>query len=248
MNPLLKLSFFLSLITLSHLQTTDYDCYAFAVQWMSKYIWVSFTFLNNIPFFIDNCCVDDVCWEKLKQIPTNTLSIHGLWPSNTTGVYLPTCNEGEQIQITRQETELYDNLTKYWTSSKESYENFWTHEYNKHGYCYTARVGSDNPDDYFTYTLEMFHSLGFPDLFNRMFHYPQEKEIQIAHGEFVRVIDAMYPGAKYKLLCRLDATTGKRYVTEIYFYYDLEFNFTDVVFAPDERCGEKEDLLSFLFF
>ena len=42
MNPLLKLSFFLSLLTLSYQQTTDYDCYAFAIQWMSKHT-TSFT-------------------------------------------------------------------------------------------------------------------------------------------------------------------------------------------------------------
>lgn len=81
-----------------------------------------------------------------------------------------------------------------------------------------------------------------------MFHYPKETEIQIPHGEFVRVIEAMYPGARYRLLCRIDNTTGKRYLTEIYFYYDLDFKFIDVVFTPDERCGSKEDLISFLFF
>lgn len=37
MNPLLKLSFFITILTLSYQQTTDYDCYAFAIQWMSKH-------------------------------------------------------------------------------------------------------------------------------------------------------------------------------------------------------------------
>ena len=210
--------------------------------------WVSIIIPLPYLFFIDNCCVDNVCWDKLKQIPTNTLSIHGLWPSNTTGVYLPNCNEGVEIPITHKGDELYNNLTTYWASSKASDENFWTHEFNKHGYCYTAKVGVDDPDVYFNYTLQKYHELGFPDLFNRMFHYPKETEIQIPHGEFIRVIEAMYPGARYKLLCREDTSTGKRYLTEIYFYYDLEFKFIDVVFTPDDRCGSKEDLISFLFF
>ena len=40
MNPLFKLSLFLSLIALSYPQNIDYDCFAFAVQWMSKHSFV----------------------------------------------------------------------------------------------------------------------------------------------------------------------------------------------------------------
>ena len=79
--------FFLFLLCSHSILAADpwdtYDIYVLAVQWGSTMCLTS----------------GQTCYEKLKQIPRHSMSIHGLWPSLSTGSSLADCNSGEDITV-----------------------------------------------------------------------------------------------------------------------------------------------------
>ena len=86
-----------------------------------------------------------MCYQKLKNIPKNEFSIHGLWPGNLTGDYIADCNGNlttEMIEEAKKKEGDFFNekMKQYWVSYSESDEDFWIHEYTKHGYCYTNKM------------------------------------------------------------------------------------------------------------
>lgn len=73
--------------------------------------------------------------------PSNSWTIHGLWPDNCDGTYDSGCdasraytNLTELIQ-TYGDASLLDFMNTYWLSDSESAEAFWEHEWSKHGTC-----------------------------------------------------------------------------------------------------------------
>ena len=102
-----------------------------------------------------------MCYQKLKNIPKNQFSIHGLWPGNLTGEYIADCNGNlttEMIDEAKsKEGELFnEKMKKYWVSYSESDEEFWIHEYNKHGNCYTNKMKQNDFVPYFKKSNVLF--------------------------------------------------------------------------------------------
>ena len=60
-------------------------------------------------------------------------SIHGLWPQISENEYPSFCKK-VNFDIGKLEPILPD-LNNYWYSSKEKNEDFWKHEWQKHGSC-----------------------------------------------------------------------------------------------------------------
>ena len=113
----------LPLISLSVDPWDSYDIYILAVQWGSTMCLTS----------------GQTCYEKMKQIPRHSMSIHGLWHSLSTGVTLPDCNSGSEIAIIDSGSDTFLSMRQYWPSLTGTNEKFWNHEYNKHGYCYLKK-------------------------------------------------------------------------------------------------------------
>ena len=64
----------------------------------------------------------------------NGYSIHGLWPQHSLQNYPSYCRE-VSFDVNKLEP-LKKDLYKYWNTKKfNSAENFWKHEYTKHGSC-----------------------------------------------------------------------------------------------------------------
>ncbi|EER30253.1 hypothetical protein CTRG_06037 [Candida tropicalis MYA-3404] len=82
--------------------------------------------------------------------PANVFTMHGLWNMYCTGTSYPqSCdssltidNSGSTLQdiIVDQfnDQELYDNLSKYWKDINGDDHQFWAHEWNKHGTCFST--------------------------------------------------------------------------------------------------------------
>lgn len=73
--------------------------------------------------------------------PSNSWTIHGLWPDNCDGTYDQDCDSSraytnltELIQTYGNQS-LLDFMNTYWLSDSESAEAFWEHEWSKHGTC-----------------------------------------------------------------------------------------------------------------
>lgn len=60
-------------------------------------------------------------------------SIHGLWPQNADNSYPSYCRIVTFDIILLQS--IIDELNKYWCSNMEKNEDFWKHEWEKHGSC-----------------------------------------------------------------------------------------------------------------
>ena len=64
---------------------------------------------------------------------TEAWSIHGLWPQYSSNSYPRYCRD---IPFNYDKLEpIYEELKQFWYSDKETDEDFWKHEWDKHGTC-----------------------------------------------------------------------------------------------------------------
>ena len=188
-----------------------------------------------------------ICLEKEKIIPNNTFTIHGLWPGKITGEQIPTCRDSEK-NITISDPTLIKELSKYWTSSNKDDSKFWFHEYAKHGYCWEQRFyKDDNAERFFNFTLNFFHEKGFSTFFQDIFGDIETGEILITQRELDVLLNKRWPGIQYKLNCYKQKKTNHRIFTEMYFYYDLDFNPKKVPFKSDTNCGDIDQPIKIIF-
>ena len=82
---------------------------------------------------------------------TEGWSIHGLWPQYNKNQYPSFCRE-VNFDINKLEPILKD-LNEKWYSEDNKNENFWKHEWEKHGSCMFTEL---NELEYFEKTLELF--------------------------------------------------------------------------------------------
>ena len=82
---------------------------------------------------------------------TDGWSIHGLWPQYNKHQYPSFCRE-VNFDINKLEPILKD-LNEKWYSEDNKNENFWKHEWEKHGSCMFIEL---DELEYFEKTLELF--------------------------------------------------------------------------------------------
>ena len=105
------------------------------------------------------------CYEKLKVATENTFTLHGLWPGLMNGKMIPECTGG--VKIDPNSSPVYQVMNHVWPSLTNSNEEFWEHEYNKHGYCYAVHTKTSNdPTRFFQKTLDLFAT--FSDLYSKL--------------------------------------------------------------------------------
>ena len=187
----------------------SYDIYVFAVQWGSTLCITKGT----------------SCYEKLKQIPTHSMSIHGLWPSLSTGATLPDCNSGDQIDIIDNGSPVFLQMRQYWPSLTGTNKEFWEHEYNKHGYCYNLRhlIDEDAYEFYFKRVLDLFLDLKINSLIIDLAGDAEDGEY-VLPDEFTELMDKKFGANTYSLRCT--KIGGYYYLQEIRFRLDLNFKLT----------------------
>jgi ribonuclease I len=87
-------------------------------------------------------------WDKyINNILSQSLTIHGIWPSNPT-----TSNFGKfNIKIFQDNLKLLDDMNNYWPpKTKASTTNvfLWEHEWDTHGHDYAANIFALRPDEF----------------------------------------------------------------------------------------------------
>jgi len=106
--------------------------------------------------------------------PSNSWTIHGLWPDHCDGTYDANCDASRELSNITQtltaakQTTLLAYMNKYWKDQNGNDESFWEHEWNKHGTCISTLEpkcfkGSRNPTPdvvaYFSKTVQLFQTL-----------------------------------------------------------------------------------------
>ena len=90
-----------------------------------------------------------------------SFSIHGLWPQFNKTSYPSYCKKVD-FSIDKLES-IIEELNKFWYSTMEKNDDFWKHEYVKHGSCMFTNM---NELQYFSKTLELYKEavrLGLPE-------------------------------------------------------------------------------------
>jgi len=166
---------------------------------------------------IDTCCTPKVGTLVLAQQwlldygPSNSFTLHGLWPNYCNGTYTPEvgCDSSRYYKnigsLINQEPELYNKMNKYWPSYKNDNQEFWTHEWNKHGTClsttdakcFTSFSPGVDVRAYFNFVLNVHDQYNF---------YKALEAHQITPGrtylksQFQAAIDSL--GGKSELSCK----------------------------------------------
>ena len=202
----------------------EYDIYVFSLQWGHTMC------LKN---------KNSVCYERLDNIENYHLSIHGLWPSLSTGQMLDECNQGVEIEVENDDSETFSTMEKIWPSlSNNTNEYFWTHEYNKHGYCYNKRFGIDVDDykSYFNKAIELYNKYNLSTLIMDSVDIVKD-DVEIDAKELSNILREKVGGDYFRLFC--SKVDGKNYLSEIRFTFDEEFNLVEGINQPGRYCKDK---------
>jgi ribonuclease I len=119
-------------------------------------------------------------------VPTNAMTIHGLWPGLKSGKQLNTCTSG--VKITDTGSSLFQNMRQYWPSFSGANTDFWEHEYNKHGYCMAEEYGWNSYESYFQFVIDL-HFRTYRDLMKNCFSSTQT----VSYNDMVNTIRSKIP-------------------------------------------------------
>lgn len=102
-----------------------------------------------------SCCVEQEglllqtqFWDTdVSNSPASSWTIHGIWPDKCDGSYSSNCgfssNIGSVGDVLNKagETDLANYIEEYWVNNSGSNDELHTHEFNKHGTCFST-IGS----------------------------------------------------------------------------------------------------------
>ncbi|KAI1145856.1 ribonuclease T2-like protein [Nemania diffusa] len=131
---------------------------------------------------VSSCCVNKPGGQFLQTQfwdtdpvtgPSNSWTIHGLWPDNCDGTYSENCDSSRAytdittILQNNGKSSLLSYMQTYWQSNDESAEDFWEHEWSTHGTCvstldpdcYTSYTTGEEASDFFQLVVDLFQTL-----------------------------------------------------------------------------------------
>ena len=135
---------------------------------------------------------------------------------------LPDCNKGQDLPININDRALLTTMEADWPSLTGPNEKFWTHEYNKHGFCYTNKTKTEGYIPYFSVGIELFRKNNLQNFISDFVNGSTQAEIAIKTDDLKALINKNYPKIKFDFDCKKFGT--KSYLSEIRIYFDLELN------------------------
>jgi ribonuclease I len=181
----------------------EYDMYVYSIQWG-----------NTL------CQNNEECKEKIKHLPKNIFTLHGLWPSFDDGSKVDECNKGSEIDVVIKDQQLYNDMKTYWISYTSTNKHFWNHEFNKHGYCYTQRYNK-SMDDFFDSAMMIYKKLSLDKLALNALGDVKDAEKTYNYDELLGAFKKALGDEFIDVECK--KIDGKNYITEVRFYLDLKF-------------------------
>ena len=218
----------------------EYDFFNFAFQNPRLYC---YSYKKDIEY----------CLNKTTQYKNNKLTIHGLWPSIINKlvkeIKFYNCNAGTEIQVKIDDRDFYEKkMNKYWPSSLQNNTDFWTHEYNKHGYCYNQRnqISVYNYTHYFKKTVEIFEQKNISNLLTIISpEKSQDLVFKYNKTDFVNLVKNKTGATPYLFCVKYK---DMNIVYEIQFALSLNFSYItndNMVKEIDEVCPDSEIVFKF---
>jgi ribonuclease I len=180
----------------------SYDMYVLSIQWE-----------NTI-------CQHPKCHNRTRA--RNIFTLHGLWPGFTSQKEMRDCNTGDKIDV-RIRGDILEKMEVYWPSYTSPNEEFWNHEYNKHGYCFTKR--HDKPDEqaFFKSTIAIYEEYALDQLMTHSVgDMVTDDEIEFEYDELVDALHSARDDLLFVVHCL--RRNHKQYLQEVHIYFDVELN------------------------
>lgn len=166
----------------------------------------------------------EVCKEFHSQVCKDEddliLSIHGLWPNAITQHHEDeNCNDGETIPINDNGSPTFLKMRQTWRSLKDGGNDpFWTHEYNKHGYCYSTYIKDFEPMKYFEKGLELYDKYDLANLVKKITDKIGKTIVKFT--DFESSLKSYFNS--FGIQCKHNE--GKQYLEGVFMLFDLHFS------------------------
>ncbi|KAL2824955.1 ribonuclease T2-like protein [Aspergillus cavernicola] len=186
-------------------------------------------------------------WDHDPSIgPSDSWTIHGLWPDNCDGSYEEFCDESrEYSNITAiieesGRTELLSYMNKYWKDNSGDDESFWEHEWNKHGTCintiepacYTDYTAQDEVVDYLQKAVDLFKTLDSYKALAAAGITPSNSKTY-GLSEIHDALSNIHEGFAPYVACDGD------YLSEAWYFYYVRGNLITGQYEPSEKLTES---------
>ncbi|KAH6887131.1 ribonuclease T2-like protein [Thelonectria olida] len=177
--------------------------------------------------------------------PTDSWTIHGLWPDNCDGTYPQFCDSSrEYTNIKEIVTEFLDDsvltyINKYWVSDDGNDESLWEHEWGKHGTCistldpdcYTNYETGAEAADYVNTLVSLFKTLPTYEWLAKAGITPSLNKTYTS-SEIQDALEAHH-GAEVTLGC-----SGK-YLSEVWYHFNVQGSLQQGSFVASDPDGSK---------
>ncbi|KAG6008161.1 hypothetical protein E4U21_004919 [Claviceps maximensis] len=177
--------------------------------------------------------------------PSDSWTIHGLWPDNCDGSYPARCDASraytdiENILSSAGASDTLEYMKDFWKDSNGDDDTFWQHEWGKHGtcisslnpMCYNDYQSEEEAVDFFTKTVELFKLLPTYKWLADAGITPSSTRYY-SLGQIQNVISQQH-GAKVTLGCRGNA------LNEVWYHFNIRGSLQTGQFEPTAPVGNK---------
>ncbi|BDD57515.1 hypothetical protein MAP00_002869 [Monascus purpureus] len=190
----------------------------------------------------DSCCVNSPggmllqtqFWDTDPSTgPEDSWTIHGLWPDNCDGTYESSCDSSRayknitDILQAQDRTQLLSYMDTYWVDINGDNEQFWSHEWSKHGTCintiepscYTDYTPQEEVGDFFQKVVDLFKGLDTYKALADAGIMPGSDEYDLSDLE--DALAKIHDGKKPQLSCE----SGE--LNQVYYYFVVQGNAID---------------------
>ncbi|CAL8585010.1 Ribonuclease T2 precursor (RNase T2) [Xanthoria parietina] len=211
---------------------------------------------HNTTAVADTCCfnapggllLQTQFWDSDPPTgPNDSWTVHGLWPDNCDGTYEQYCDPNRQytnisaIIAAAGKTELLTYMNKYWKDYQGDDEDFWEHEWDKHGTC----ISTLEPGCYDKYTPQQEVVAYFQkavDLYKTLDSYAflaakgiTPSPTTTYKSENIQKALAEPRGVQVTIRC------SKGELNEIWYFYNVKGSVETGSFVPAEPDGAKSN-------
>ncbi|KAF2641272.1 ribonuclease M [Massarina eburnea CBS 473.64] len=178
--------------------------------------------------------------------PTDSWTIHGLWPDHCDGTYDASCDSSRAytnisaILKSFGATTLLSDMGTYWKDYQGNDETFWQHEWGKHGTCistlepscYTNHKATEEVVDFFQKTVDLFKALPSYTWLAAAGITPSTTTTYTT-SQIQSALSAKRSGVTVTLGCSSSA------LNEIWYHYDVRGSVQSGEFVPANPDGTK---------
>lgn len=209
-----------------------YDFYVYSFSWSDSFCRT----IAGTPASIQDC------YNRISKLHyKRVFRIHGLWASMKDGSNLNSCNTGKYITIPDSDEEPYVTMSEIWPSlNKNGEKDFWAHEYNKHGHCYTLRNNFASFTPFFKKSVELYNQFDMLHLMDKAFHARAGDRIAISYQNLEDKFSSILGGVFFEFECRFE--NGEQLFYELRIYLNLNFSSLNG-FKYNKGCKKDKDLV-----